>query len=66
MLGDGAETPPPYVPFPPPFPPPRADEDPSQDPSAPPSLLSYFSRCSPRRPPHRFFQERSLKALAEL
>eukprot|EP00076_Gallus_gallus_P012251 XP_015129309.2 ribonuclease H2 subunit A isoform X1 [Gallus gallus] len=43
-----------------------ADEDPSQDPSAPPSVLSYFTRSSPPPLPHRFFQERSLKALAEL
>ncbi|XP_074423042.1 ribonuclease H2 subunit A [Larus michahellis] len=43
-----------------------ADEDPQEDPLAPPSLLSYFARAPPRRPPHRFFQERSLRPLAEL
>ncbi|XP_075594149.1 ribonuclease H2 subunit A [Balearica regulorum gibbericeps] len=43
-----------------------ADEDPAEDPTAPPSLLSYFARASPRRPPHRFFQERRLRPLAEL
>nr|XP_054509500.1 LOW QUALITY PROTEIN: ribonuclease H2 subunit A [Agelaius phoeniceus] len=43
-----------------------ADEDPPEDPGAPPSVLSYFARSPPRRPPHRFFQERSLRPLAEL
>ncbi|XP_074990192.1 ribonuclease H2 subunit A isoform X1 [Calonectris borealis] len=43
-----------------------ADEDPKAAPVAPPSLLSYFARGPPRRPPHRFFHERSLRPLAEL
>ncbi|KAM6307858.1 LOW QUALITY PROTEIN: ribonuclease H2 subunit A [Podargus strigoides] len=44
-----------------------ADEDPCEDPAAPPSLLSYFTRGGPpHRPPHRFFQERRLRPLAEL
>ncbi|XP_059689068.1 ribonuclease H2 subunit A [Gavia stellata] len=43
-----------------------ADEDPAEDPEAPPSLLSYFARGPPRRPPHRFFYERRLRPLAEL
>ncbi|XP_052655681.1 ribonuclease H2 subunit A isoform X1 [Harpia harpyja] len=43
-----------------------ADEDPKQDPTAPPSVLSYFARTPARRPPHRFFHERSLRPLAEL
>ncbi|XP_075268661.1 LOW QUALITY PROTEIN: ribonuclease H2 subunit A [Opisthocomus hoazin] len=45
---------------------PGADEDPEEDPAAPSSLLSYFARTPPRRPPHRFFYERSLRPLAEL
>ncbi|XP_069738496.1 ribonuclease H2 subunit A isoform X1 [Phaenicophaeus curvirostris] len=43
-----------------------ADEDHQADPAAPSSLLSYFARTPPRRAPHRFFQERNLRPLAEL
>ncbi|XP_053907835.1 ribonuclease H2 subunit A [Cuculus canorus] len=43
-----------------------ADDDHQADPTAPSSLLSYFARTPPRRPPHRFFQERNLRPLAEL
>ncbi|RMB93813.1 hypothetical protein DUI87_29805 [Hirundo rustica rustica] len=43
-----------------------ADEDPTDDPTAPPSVLSFFARSPPQRTPHRFFQERNLRALAEL
>uniref|UniRef100_A0A8B9NP77 Ribonuclease n=1 Tax=Accipiter nisus TaxID=211598 RepID=A0A8B9NP77_9AVES len=43
-----------------------ADEDSKQDSTAPPSVLSYFARTPARRPPHRFFHERSLRPLAEL
>ncbi|KAM6229548.1 LOW QUALITY PROTEIN: ribonuclease H2 subunit A [Spheniscus humboldti] len=43
-----------------------ADEDLEEDPAATSSLLSYFARRPSRRPPHRFFHERSLRPLAEL
>ncbi|XP_058717690.1 LOW QUALITY PROTEIN: ribonuclease H2 subunit A [Poecile atricapillus] len=43
-----------------------ADEDPPGDPQGPPSVLPFLSLSPPRRLPHRFFRERSLRPLSQL